>query len=559
MLTSTPAVDTLGDSALLVTFGRRISEADNDRALALAHDLRESEITGIVDIVPAYSSVLVRFDPLRLSEEHLRDAIRSLFAAPFRANAPAGQEHTVPVQYGGEMGPDLAGLALQSGLSAGEAVQLHASRAYRVYFVGFMPGFAYMGEVPPEIATPRLASPRIRIPAGSVGIAGRQTGVYPLASPGGWNLIGRTSVRAWDLQRDRPALFAPGDRVRFVPVETVDEDERDPGRSFEVTSAWPAFRVLEPGGFTTVQDQGRAGHGALGVPQGGAMDPWAADVANALVGNPAGAPLLELTWTGPRLLALRNLCFALYGSDFGCRVGGNRVPTGLSWFVRAGQEIMFERRTESVGLRSYLAVSGGIDAPVILGSRSTFLPAGFGGWGGRALRAGDIVGVVQSSIPPAALAGRRRPAEGGQVDGAAKCVIRVAPFTGPESAGREALGRFLAATWIVGQSADRTGIRLDKSDGTDLGGQGGEVVSFGMVRGAVQLPPGGSPVILGVDHGTTGGYPVLGVVASADWPLVARLTPGDEVRFAETTVEEARSALAADSLKLPSGAARLQS
>jgi inhibitor of KinA len=220
---ASPTIAPLGDSALLVTFGDRIEPSLNDRA----HDLAASvERLRAVDerfgrAVPAYASVLVPFDPVALDHDEARRVMaRLLDERPPAAerDQTGGRLVEIPVRYGGDDGPDLADVAALNGLRPEDVVEIHAGTEYRVYFLGFAPGFAYVGPVPPQIVTPRLNAPRQRVAAGSVGIAGEQTGVYPFELPGGWRIIGRTEVSMWDVGRDSPALVLPGDRVRFVPT-----------------------------------------------------------------------------------------------------------------------------------------------------------------------------------------------------------------------------------------------------------------------------------------------------------------------------------------------------
>ncbi len=216
-----PTIAPLGDSALLVTFGDMIDPELNERAhdlAAVVERLRAGD-QRFGRAVPAYASVLVPFDPLAVEPDEARRIVAKLVVeAPERAQT--GEDGTlveIPVHYGGGDGPDLADVAALNHLSPDDVVELHAGVEYRVYFLGFAPGFAYMGPVPAQIVTPRLDAPRQRIAAGSVGIAGEQTGVYPFALPGGWRIIGRTDVSMWDLRADSPALLRAGDRVRFVP------------------------------------------------------------------------------------------------------------------------------------------------------------------------------------------------------------------------------------------------------------------------------------------------------------------------------------------------------
>jgi inhibitor of KinA len=216
------AMAPLGDGAIVVTLGERIDAGLNRRAHALAAAVERLRATDrrFGRAVPAYASVLVPFDPLALDPDAAMAALARLLDDVPADLGPgeSGNLVEIPVTYGGTSGPDLDDVAALNGLTSADVIDLHASTEYRVYLLGFAPGFAYLGSVPGAIAAPRLETPRERVPAGSVGIAGRQTGVYPFDLPGGWRLIGRTDTLMWDLRRDQPSLLSPGDRVRFVPA-----------------------------------------------------------------------------------------------------------------------------------------------------------------------------------------------------------------------------------------------------------------------------------------------------------------------------------------------------
>lgn len=213
-----------GEQGLVVEFGNAIDTAVNARVHRLARALAARGLEGVLETVPTYRSLLVLFDPLVLTRERLASEVERLLAAPEAGEASGAGRNTVelPVLYGGEFGPDLDFVARHNGLSAEEVVAIHSSSAYLVYMLGFTPGFPYLGGMSSRLATPRLSSPRGKVPSGSVGIAGSQAGVYPLESPGGWRLIGRTPLRLFDMDAERPFLLAPGDVVRFRPV---DEEE----------------------------------------------------------------------------------------------------------------------------------------------------------------------------------------------------------------------------------------------------------------------------------------------------------------------------------------------
>jgi KipI family sensor histidine kinase inhibitor len=216
-----PHIRLLADTVVLVEYEPVLNEDVNARALALSDAVRQRSMAGVIDVVPAYASVAVHVDPRRTALETIVSELRELArdAAPIQ-NPVLPAAIDVPVTYGGEDGPDLASVAAWSGLTEADVIDRHASRIYRVFMIGFLPGFPYMGLVDDTIAMPRHRTPRTRVPAGSVGIAGRQTGIYPTDSPGGWQVIGRASCTLFDAARHPPALLAPGQRVRFVPIES---------------------------------------------------------------------------------------------------------------------------------------------------------------------------------------------------------------------------------------------------------------------------------------------------------------------------------------------------
>lgn len=222
-----PRLDPYGDSALLAVLGETLDLDTNLRVHALAERLIRADLPGLSAPVPAYASLLIPYDPLRLTAEEAAAAVHPLLTwaahlptadlqAALRMSPAALAE--IPTRYGGADGPDLEEVAALHGRSPEAIIALHTGTVYRVYMLGFAPGFAYMGPLPPDLVTPRRATPRPRVPAGSVGLAGAQTGVYPLATPGGWQILGRTDLVLWDPFRDPPALLRPGQEVRFVEV-----------------------------------------------------------------------------------------------------------------------------------------------------------------------------------------------------------------------------------------------------------------------------------------------------------------------------------------------------
>jgi len=206
------------DQSLLIYFGEKITLEANEDVRKLLRLLEAEPIAGIRNLHPAYCSLLVKFDPLKWRHEELESKLQGCLDRLEKVKLPEAREVEIPVCYGGEFGPDLDDVAATLEITAERAIELHSSATYLVYFLGFVPGFAYLGELPQELVTQRLPTPRKKVPAGSVGIAGNQTGVYPFETPGGWRLLGRTPLAMFRADRDGLSLLSIGDRVQFVPI-----------------------------------------------------------------------------------------------------------------------------------------------------------------------------------------------------------------------------------------------------------------------------------------------------------------------------------------------------
>jgi len=206
------------DQSLLIYFGQQITLGAHERVRKLLRLLESEPLAGIRNLHPAYCSVLVKFDPLKWRHEQLEEILTQYLGRLEDVTLPASRQVEIPVCYGAEYGPDLIDVSEMHGMTPAQVIELHSSTTYVVYFLGFVPGFAYLGELPQALVTPRLATPRRRVPPGSVGIAGRQTGVYPVATPGGWRLLGRTPIAMFRPDQEGFSLLSIGDRVRFTPI-----------------------------------------------------------------------------------------------------------------------------------------------------------------------------------------------------------------------------------------------------------------------------------------------------------------------------------------------------
>jgi len=208
----------VGDCALTVEFGRDINEELSGKVRSLALALKKAAIPGVLEWIPTYRSILLCYDPSKITCRRLMALLRRLIQRAGQAVQQGRRVWYIPVCYGGAYGEDLDFVALNAGMTPEEVIKMHSGVEYRIYMLGFLPGFAYLGGLDKQIHTPRLKTPRTRIPPGSVGIGGEQTGIYPIASPGGWQLIGRTPVKPYDPNRALPILFEAGDFLKFMPI-----------------------------------------------------------------------------------------------------------------------------------------------------------------------------------------------------------------------------------------------------------------------------------------------------------------------------------------------------
>jgi antagonist of KipI len=515
-----------GDRAVSLVFGETLDLDVSARVRALDRALAEQGFPGFVESVPAAGSLLVMFDPSVQSATSVADLLRERCARPLPP-PPAARRHEIPVRYGGDEGPDLAPAAVRLGMTEHEVVRRHGATEYTTLMLGFTPGFGYLGPVPGELALPRRETPRPRVPAGSVALAGPFTGVYPSPSAGGWNLIGRAAPAFLDWTQDPPVLLAPGDRVRFVASRDLPAPPPPPASVSDRGEA--AAEILDAGALTTVQDLGRPGYRRAGVALSGAMDPSALVAANLAVGNARGAAALECTLGGPSLRFVRPVVFAVAGADLGAvlwrhDLGRWVVPGGAAVRARPGNVLSFEGRRH--GCRAYVALAGGIEVAPVLGSRSTDVGAGFGGLAGRALRAGDVVRVAGGRVSelPRDTAHRDLAAGGDVVE------LRVVPGPQREALEPDSIAEMLGGEFAVGTDSDRAGVRLT---GPRLRHRApAEILSDGMPIGSVQVPPDGQPIVMATEGPTTGGYVKPFVVLSSDLPKLGQLVPGQSrVRF----------------------------
>ncbi|MFC7403365.1 carboxyltransferase domain-containing protein [Citricoccus sp. GCM10030269] len=509
--------------------------------VALHAQLTAAPLPGQIDAVAAAETLALSFTHRAAALAGAR-AVESLEDLPGSTNS--GRTVEIDVVYDGE---DLAEVGELTGLGVDGLIRRHSETDWIGAFGGFAPGFTYLvpdgpdgAETPFEI--PRRSSPRTSVPAGSVAIAGRFSAVYPRRSPGGWQLLGHTDAHMWDLERESPALVRPGDRVRFRPVralatvtsEASDASGQSGGDPSRAATGEPALVVENPGLQLLVQDLGRSGFGDLGVSASGAADTASALQANRLVGNAPDEAVIETLLGGLSVRARGDLVLALTGAEPPARIMA--VPDGIpadrpaplrSPFALYDGEIL-DVGPPAAGLRTYLAVRDGVQAAVVLGSRSTDTMSRLGPEplaAGAELTVRDQPGYAAVGTPEPVL--NALPRAGETVE------LRVVPGPRQDWFGDAGLERLSGQEWPVSSESNRIGVRLEApQDGAPLEREKtGELASEGAVAGALQVPPSGLPVLFLADHPVTGGYPVIGVVIPEDLPVAAQLPPGAAVRF----------------------------
>jgi KipI family sensor histidine kinase inhibitor len=504
--------------------------------LALQALLLESPLPGQQDVLAAAETVLVKADSPASARRIGALLLQLDLTTPTHRDGGLVVLDTV---YDGE---DLAEVGTLTGLGADGVIAAHSGQIWTVAFAGFAPGFGYMVGENQALEVPRRSSPRTAVPAGSVALAGNYSAVYPRSSPGGWQLIGRTKAKMWDLDREQPALASPGHRVQFRAVRDAVTLAAEPA----VRAARPeapatpqegaaGLRIVSPGLHSLIEDLGRHGHSALGVSTAGALDRASLRRANRVLGNAPSAAAIETVGGGLKVQAIGDQVLAVTGapseltietpSEFNPSESGEpgllrTVPMATPFALRDGEVLSLGQ--PSAGFRCYVALRGGVDAAPVLGSRST---------------------DTMSGIGPAPLAAGQLLASGGDAEcgvvgnpefqpdfpGTGVTVLDVVPGPRADWFDEEAVAALCGQDWEVTPRSNRVGMRLQ---GTPLQrSRKGELPSEGTVAGAIQMPPEGLPVLFLADHPITGGYPVIAVVVDHQLDLAAQVPIGGSIRF----------------------------
>ena len=497
---------------------------DMDETLALFDALTADPIAGVEEIVPAARTLLIQFRPSTLERQTLVNRIAGQDLSQRREGEHRRVE--IPVHYNGE---DLDEVATLLSISRAEVIQRHTAHDYSVAFCGFTPGFAYLtGGAGFQV--PRRPTPRTRIPAGAVALAGDFSGVYPKASPGGWQIIGVTPLQMWDLNRAEPALLRPGYKVRFTDAGPLPAcglpAPATPARTDATTGTY--LEITSPGLQSVLQDMGRPGQTGQGVSRSGALDLGALRSANRAVGNPSDMACVESVLGGLSFICHGNAVIAITGAHTPVTITN---ASGLQWHASNYQPIELEAGdrvslgSPKAGLRSYLAIRGGFDVTPVLGSLSTDTLAQLGP---ESLAVGDRLGfcepVTGTSVSLSEAPAFELPTTANIVTLDVVMGPRTDWFT------QDAIQRLSSQLWRVTSQSNRVGIRLagdtplERSHHQELPSEGTSV-------GAIQVPASGQPVLFLADHPLTGGYPVIASVASHHLDLAGQIPVNAQIRF----------------------------
>lgn len=509
--------------------------ADLNETLALFASLKAAPVEAIEEMIPAARTLMIRFRPEKLTAENLagRISTRDLSARL----APSDKLIEIPVRYDGE---DLEDVANLTGLSVEDVIRRHTESEFTVAFCGFAPGFGYLVGGDPALQVPRRQSPRTRIPAGSVALAGAFSGVYPQASPGGWQIIGTTPEKMWDLSRDPPALFQPGYRVRFfdlakkhapaTPTAVALKPAKSVSRSVSDALTLKVLAAPMPALF---QDLGRFGQTGQGVSASGALDKGALKAANRAVGNPIDSPCLEITLGGFSFEISGRAVVAVTGAPCPIMI---RDASGRSISVETYQPVSLEPGDivtlghPQRGMRSYLAVRGGFAVKPVLGSASTDTLAVVGP---EAVTAGAVLTVGKQTKALKAVSVTQAPAFEHPAPGD---TVTLDVVMGPRSDWftEAGIANLSAQLWQVTPQSNRVGIRLSGDVPLERRDKA-ELPSEGTATGAIQVPHSGQPVLFLADHPLTGGYPVIGTVAEYHLDLAGQIAVNAKIRFRPIT------------------------
>lgn len=552
----------VNETSVLLSFGSTIERSIHERLMQAKQLIEQYPFAGFIETVPAYNSLAVHYDPLQIakSEETIAATVIGQLKKILQnesVTVDSVVERSVimiPVCYDESFGIDLQELSASLNLTIEEIIQLHTAKTYHVFMIGFTPGFPYMGTVDERLTTQRKTQPRLQVSPGSVAIAGNQTGIYPFATPGGWNIIGRTPINIFDLQKENPFLLKAGDEVKFKAItrnefEKYDTSDALVGRNSTNIINRPTrtydkkkqiIDIEQCGFLTTLQNTGRTRYLQFGVSKSGAMDAYAAQLANTLIGNNPDEAVLEITQSPHRFRFLQDAVVAFTGAGLQPQTEHTILPLNQPVFISKGMVI--ECKQPIPGFRLYMAVTGGFESDEFLHSSATDLLVKAGGYQGRPLKKNDelktrtSLSPLQKKLTTVLKAGATVELNTAIPDYSTS-TIRIIKGTEWHYMNDSSKSILSGGTFSISPQSSRMGYRLKKEALTTE--QACEIISSPVTQGTMQLTPSGELIILMADAQTVGGYPRVAQVCAVDLSLLAQKKPGDQIHFQLIDLQEA--------------------
>ncbi|WP_019896275.1 5-oxoprolinase subunit PxpB [Hydrogenovibrio halophilus] len=516
-----------------------MEEALPQRIRAFRQRLQQAFPAGtFVNLVPAYASLWLQCDLTQTTLASITHRLDSLLQAPVydheileNENPDNGRLIELPVCYDPAFGFDLKALADAKNTTPQALAQRHAEQTYQVHAIGFSPGFAYLGQLPEDLAAPRHAEPRLTVPAGSVAIADRQTAVYPIDTPAGWQIIGRTPLDFSLNNPDNLDRFQVGDRVRFQPIDRATFDRIQSEQPMKTEAATPTrikdttngFRVKRNAFGASIQDDGRIGLQHQGLAPSGALDKTALFAANWLLNQPLDCAVLEIPMGGCELEAKASTFGVVTGADLDLRVNGHPQPRYQAFAIHPGDRLHWHRPRQ--GLFAYFAVSGGWQTPVFFQSRS------FNGREnlGQPLQLKDRLPLLSNQVPPSQTWPERQLPASLMTLPSSELTLRFVPAFQWQDFSKSSQQSLLQQNVRVSSQSNRIATRLKPEQPIEVPYQ--KLLSEPMADGSIQIPPNGEPIVMQADRPTIGGYPKIGTVLPQDLYRLAQAQPGTRIQL----------------------------
>ena len=516
-------ISNLGDAALYCDFGSEVNKEINSKVIRYFKSIQKENIDGINNLTPSYNKLIISFDLRKKNFQTIKKLIENLNIT--NDDELETNKIKIPVCCDENFSLDIKRLEEKLQITRDKIYEKFFGKEFFCYMTGFIAGMPFLGDLENELQAKRLETPRVKVPKGSVGLTEQFANVYTFESPGGWNIIGNTPQVIFDsTNENNPNLINPGDVVTF---EQITKD------NITITMNKNYFEIKRAGINTTFQDQGRGNLYHIGIPFSGAMDNRNFQISNKLVGNEVNFPIIEFAYQGPLLKYFgENINFAITGDvKFIIRKKNNAIEGKCyqSFTLENGDELDIISTNKSV--YGYLAVSGEFDVNYQWSSCSVNTKANIGANNGKKIEDGQKIYILNINKN---LSDKKLNYINTKIEN-----IRVIQGTNFDYFSDEGKKIFFEKEFVISKLSDRMGMRLEGPKIENIVDT--NIKSEGLLKGVIQVPADGNPIIMLSDHGTIGGYPKIGVVISADYDKLVQLTPGSKIKFKKVELADAET------------------